>query len=47
MTTNPNILIYQKENGNIKVDIRFEEGELDAKSFFRNYQTTITKVENG
>jgi len=75
---NSNILIYQNDNGNIKVDVRFEdetlwlsqaqicevfdkakstisehikaifeEGELDKKSFFWNYQTTITKVENG
>jgi hypothetical protein len=28
MTTNPNILIYQNENGNIKVDVRFEDETL-------------------
>jgi hypothetical protein len=28
MITNPNILIYQNENGNIKVDVRFEDETL-------------------
>ena len=28
MTTNSNILIYQNENGNIKVDVRFEDETL-------------------
>lgn len=28
MTANSNILIYQNENGNIKVDVRFEDGSL-------------------
>ena len=28
MTNNPNILIYQNENGNIKVDVRFEDETL-------------------
>ncbi len=28
MTDNSNILIYQNENGNIKVDVRFEDGSL-------------------
>jgi hypothetical protein len=40
MTNNLNILIYQNENGNIKVDVRFEEDELDIASVVRNYRTT-------
>jgi len=28
LQTNPNILIYQNENGNIKVDVRFEDETL-------------------
>jgi hypothetical protein len=28
MITNSNILIYQNENGNIKVDVRFEDETL-------------------
>jgi len=28
MTSNTNILIYQNENGNIKVDVRFEDGSV-------------------
>ena len=28
MTTNPNILIYQNANGNIKVDVKFEDETL-------------------
>lgn len=39
------ILIYQNDNGNIKVDVRFEEEELDEKVVVRNYRTT-TKILN-
>ncbi len=28
MNNNPNILIYQNENGNIKVDVMFEDGSI-------------------
>ncbi|MDX4050009.1 hypothetical protein Q6A83_04385 [Aliarcobacter skirrowii] len=28
MNNNSNILIYQNENGNIKVDVRFEDGSI-------------------
>ena len=28
MSNNSNILIYQNENGNIKVDVRFEDGSI-------------------
>ncbi|MFA7571954.1 MAG: hypothetical protein WCY75_12005 [Sulfurimonadaceae bacterium] len=37
---NQNILIYQNEQGNIKVDVRFEEEELDKKAVVRNFRTT-------
>ena len=39
------ILIYQNENGNIKVDVIFEDEELDKNSVVRNYRTT-TKIFN-
>jgi hypothetical protein len=35
-----NILIYQNEQGNIKVHVRFEEEELDKKAVVRNFRTT-------
>ena len=37
---NQNILIYQNEQGNIKVDVRFEDEELNEKVVVRNYRTT-------
>ncbi|MFA7091818.1 MAG: hypothetical protein WC149_08195 [Arcobacteraceae bacterium] len=36
---NQNILIYQNEQGNIKI-VRFEEEELDEKVVVRNFRTT-------
>lgn len=45
MNNNPNILIYQNENGNIKVDVIFEDGELGEKVVIRNYRTT-TEILN-
>jgi len=51
MKTNSNILIYQNDNGNIKVDVKFEDENLwlsqaqicemfeKAKSTIRNYRT--------
>ncbi len=39
------ILIYQNESGNIKVDIMFEDVELDKRLVVRNYRTT-TKIFN-
>lgn len=56
MKNNSNILIYQTNNGNIKVDVKFEDETLwlsqaqickvfgKAKSTVRNYRTTATKV---
>ena len=43
MTNESNILIYQNENGSIKVDVRFEEGELTPPSTVRNYRTVQTE----
>lgn len=37
---NQNILIYQNEQGNIKVDVRFEDEELNEKVVVRNFRTT-------
>ena len=42
MINNSNILIYQNDNGNIKVDVRFKEEELDNKVVVRNNRTTTT-----
>lgn len=39
MINNSNILIYQNDNGNIKVDVRFKEEELDNKVVVRNNRT--------
>ena len=51
MKTNSNILIYQNDNGNIKVDVKFEDENLwlsqtqicevfgKAKSTVLNYRT--------
>lgn len=35
---NQNILIYQNEQDNIKVDVKFED-ELQKDSIIRNYRT--------
>jgi hypothetical protein len=37
---NQNILIYQNEQENIKVDVRFEDEELYKKAVVRNFRTT-------
>ena len=39
------ILIYQNENGNIKVDVIFEDEELDKNSVVRNYRTTTKRLK--
>jgi len=57
MKTNSNILIYQNDNGNIKVDVKFEDENLwlsqtqiyevfgKAKSTIRNNRTV--QIEKG
>lgn len=39
------ILIHKNENGNIKLDVMFEEGKLDEKVLVRNYRTA-TEILN-
>jgi len=43
---NQNILIYENQNGNIKVDVRFEDRELDKDSVIRNYRITANDGKN-
>ena len=47
MTENSNILIYQNENGNIKVDVRFEDDSIwknyDVAHYNLNKDVSITK----
>lgn len=45
MSENSNILIYQNESGNIKVDVRFE-GELLRDAVIRNYRITVNDGKN-
>ena len=40
MMENQNILIYENQSGDIKVDVRFEDEELDRISTVRKYRTT-------
>jgi len=39
MQNNSNILIYQNDNGNIKIDVKFEDAEIGREAVVRNYRT--------
>jgi len=44
--TNSHIIIYQNDTVDIKVDVRFEENELDKEVVVRNYRTTEIDLLN-